>query len=65
MGLDVGGHLGMMRVARPSNDNALPDKARLCIGLQSPAFAAMSTQDRKVSRVRRKSLNEKIREAGR
>jgi hypothetical protein len=35
-GLDVAGHLGRMRVARPSNDNALPDKAGLCIGLQSP-----------------------------
>jgi hypothetical protein len=37
-GLDVAGHLGVMRVARPSNDNALPDKAGLCIGLQSPTL---------------------------
>ena len=38
VGLAVAGHLGMMRVARPSNDNALPDKAGLCIGLQSPTL---------------------------
>ena len=37
-GLDAARHLGMMRVARPSNDNALPDKAGLCIGLQSPTL---------------------------
>jgi hypothetical protein len=38
VGLDVAGDLGMMRVARPSNDNTLPDRARPCIGLQSPTL---------------------------
>jgi hypothetical protein len=30
VGLAITGHLGMMRVVRPSNDNTLPDRGKLC-----------------------------------